>query len=298
VPHGKAKARDPPDPAADGSRRGGAPPADAAGHGRPGSGGGAVDPPGRGGPQGRARRGAGRRLGPEHPPVGRGPRAWPRTGRSPPPAAGRSTARTGSWRGSTGSVARASCSAPDDEHPPVPGRPWADRGADEAHRRRAGHRGRHRPAAGHVEELPALPGPAAALQGPVQPARTGRKWARCPGCGWQGDRDQGAWMRIAARGLAHQPKASTCTPTPPLHGGQHPRQTLRLAWDRSTDQRRCRQFVSHRSGETEDSFIADLAVGTGCGHLKSGAPARGERTAKYNRLLEIAAGSHLSYGMS
>jgi enolase len=58
-----------------------------------------------------------------------------------------------------------------------------------------------------------------------------------------------------------------------------------------------RQFVSHRSGETEDSFIADLAVGTGCGHLKSGAPARGERTAKYNRLLEIAAASHLRYGM-
>ena len=56
-----------------------------------------------------------------------------------------------------------------------------------------------------------------------------------------------------------------------------------------------RQFVSHRSGETEDSFIADLAVGTGCGHLKSGAPARGERTAKYNRLLEIAASSRLRY---
>jgi enolase len=50
-----------------------------------------------------------------------------------------------------------------------------------------------------------------------------------------------------------------------------------------------RQFVSHRSGETEDSFIADLAVGTGCGHLKSGAPARGERVAKYNRLIEIEA---------
>jgi enolase len=58
-----------------------------------------------------------------------------------------------------------------------------------------------------------------------------------------------------------------------------------------------RQFVSHRSGETEDSFIADLAVGTGCGHLKSGAPARGERTAKYNRLLDIAATSGLRYGM-
>ena len=59
-----------------------------------------------------------------------------------------------------------------------------------------------------------------------------------------------------------------------------------------------RQFVSHRSGETEDSFIADLAVGTGCGHLKSGAPARGERTAKYNRLLAIAAAAPaLRYGM-
>jgi enolase len=60
-----------------------------------------------------------------------------------------------------------------------------------------------------------------------------------------------------------------------------------------------RQFVSHRSGETEDTFIADLAVGTGCGHLKSGAPARGERTAKYNRLIEIAATEPgLRYGMS
>jgi len=59
-----------------------------------------------------------------------------------------------------------------------------------------------------------------------------------------------------------------------------------------------RQFVSHRSGETQDSFIADLAVGTGCGHLKSGAPARGERTAKYNRLIEIAAAAPgLRYGM-
>jgi enolase len=59
-----------------------------------------------------------------------------------------------------------------------------------------------------------------------------------------------------------------------------------------------RQFVSHRSGETEDTFIADLAVGTGCGHLKTGAPARGERTAKYNRLLEIATTPGLRYGMS
>lgn len=45
--------------------------------------------------------------------------------------------------------------------------------------------------------------------------------------------------------------------------------------------------VSHRSGETEDSFIADLVVGLGCGQSKFGAPARSERTAKYNRLLQI-----------
>jgi enolase len=47
------------------------------------------------------------------------------------------------------------------------------------------------------------------------------------------------------------------------------------------------QMVSHRSGETCDSFIADLAVAVGCGQIKTGAPARGERVAKYNRLLEI-----------
>ncbi|MGI8926850.1 MAG: phosphopyruvate hydratase [Tepidiformaceae bacterium] len=47
--------------------------------------------------------------------------------------------------------------------------------------------------------------------------------------------------------------------------------------------------VSHRSGETEDTFIADLAVATAAGQIKTGAPARGERTAKYNRLLEIEA---------
>jgi enolase len=45
--------------------------------------------------------------------------------------------------------------------------------------------------------------------------------------------------------------------------------------------------ASHRSGDTEDTFVADLAVGIGCGQIKAGAPARGERTAKYNRLLRI-----------
>jgi enolase len=45
--------------------------------------------------------------------------------------------------------------------------------------------------------------------------------------------------------------------------------------------------ISHRSGETDDSTIADLAVATGVGQIKTGAPCRGERVAKYNRLLEI-----------
>lgn len=46
-------------------------------------------------------------------------------------------------------------------------------------------------------------------------------------------------------------------------------------------------IVSHRSGETEDTFIADLAVGLGCGQIKTGAPCRSERVAKYNQLLRI-----------
>ncbi|MGN0399022.1 MAG: phosphopyruvate hydratase [Blautia sp.] len=48
-----------------------------------------------------------------------------------------------------------------------------------------------------------------------------------------------------------------------------------------------RAVISHRSGESEDTFIADLAVATGAGQIKTGAPCRGERTAKYNRLLRI-----------
>jgi enolase len=58
-------------------------------------------------------------------------------------------------------------------------------------------------------------------------------------------------------------------------------------------------MLSHRSGETTDTFIADLAVAAGVGQIKSGAPARGERVAKYNRLVEIEAtsGRDLPYGL-
>ncbi len=50
-----------------------------------------------------------------------------------------------------------------------------------------------------------------------------------------------------------------------------------------------RAIMSHRSGETEDTTIADLSVGLNTGYIKTGAPCRGERTAKYNRLLQIEA---------
>ena len=48
-------------------------------------------------------------------------------------------------------------------------------------------------------------------------------------------------------------------------------------------------MTSHRSGETEDFYIADLAVGLSTGEIKTGAPCRGERTSKYNQLLRIEA---------
>ena len=48
-----------------------------------------------------------------------------------------------------------------------------------------------------------------------------------------------------------------------------------------------RSMLSHRSGETEDTTIADLSVAVNCGQIKTGAPARSERVAKYNQLLRI-----------
>lgn len=59
-----------------------------------------------------------------------------------------------------------------------------------------------------------------------------------------------------------------------------------------------RSVVSHRSGETEDTTIADIAVATNCGYIKTGAPCRAERTSKYNRLLKIEAmlGQSARYG--
>ena len=60
-------------------------------------------------------------------------------------------------------------------------------------------------------------------------------------------------------------------------------ETMRTAWDSGFT-----TVVSHRSGETEDTTIADLAVGTNAGQIKTGAPCRTDRVAKYNQLLRIA----------
>jgi enolase len=56
--------------------------------------------------------------------------------------------------------------------------------------------------------------------------------------------------------------------------------------------------LSHRSGETEDCTIADIAVATNCGQIKTGAPARSDRVAKYNQLLRIdeQLGEQAEYG--
>ena len=64
------------------------------------------------------------------------------------------------------------------------------------------------PARGTSKNCPRCLSPLRHCKAPDKPAVPGWKSARCPGCGWQGDRDQGAWQRITARGLAHQHKTS------------------------------------------------------------------------------------------
>ena len=63
-----------------------------------------------------------------------------------------------------------------------------------------------------------------------------------------------------------------------------------------TDENNFNNVISHRSGETEDTFIADLSVGTGAGQIKTGAPSRSDRVAKYNRLLLIEKNSDICFG--
>jgi enolase len=74
--------------------------------------------------------------------------------------------------------------------------------------------------------------------------------------------------------------------------------TETLAAIRMADEAGYSAVMSHRSGETEDTTIADLAVATGCGQIKTGAPSRSDRVAKYNQLLRIeeALGADAAYG--
>ena len=67
---------------------------------------------------------------------------------------------------------------------------------------------------------------------------------------------------------------------------------------RMTKNNRWNAIVSHRSGETEDTTIADIAVGLNAGQIKTGAPSRTDRVAKYNQLLRIEEqlSSSASYG--
>lgn len=71
--------------------------------------------------------------------------------------------------------------------------------------------------------------------------------------------------------------------------------TETLAAIKLAHQHKYRCVMSHRSGETEDSFIADLAVATGCGQIKTGSLCRTDRIAKYNQLLRINEIAHLPY---
>jgi len=72
----------------------------------------------------------------------------------------------------------------------------------------------------------------------------------------------------------------------------------RLGAQRKTQRRRYRHHDRSGSGETPDDYIADLAAGTGRGRLKTGAPTRGERFAKYNRLIAIETdGPGTRYGL-
>ena len=63
-----------------------------------------------------------------------------------------------------------------------------------------------------------------------------------------------------------------------------------------TEENNFKNIISHRSGETEDTFIADLSVGTGAGQIKTGAPSRSDRVAKYNRILMIEKNSNICFG--
>ncbi len=89
-------------------------------------------------------------------------------------------------------------------------------------------------------------------------------------------------VRYLAKGIARRATSGALVKVNQVGTLTEALQYVRMAWEGGM-----RPVVSHRSGDTEDPFIADLAVAVGAGLIKTGAPARSERLAKYNRLLEI-----------
>ena len=88
----------------------------------------------------------------------------------------------------------------------------------------------------------------------------------------------------AACGAASRPASPTRSSSRSTRSARSPRRSTRSRMAREAGYT---AVMSHRSGETEDTTIADLAVATGCGQIKTGAPSRADRVAKYNQLLRI-----------
>jgi enolase len=99
--------------------------------------------------------------------------------------------------------------------------------------------------------------------------------------------------RILAKGIAENTANAVLIKLNQIGTLSETRETMALA-----SQHGYRCVVSHRSGETEDTFIADLAVATGCGQIKTGSLCRTDRLAKYNQLLRINEWMSLPYGVS
>ena len=96
--------------------------------------------------------------------------------------------------------------------------------------------------------------------------------------------------RILAKGIAEKTANAILIKPNQIGTLTETRQAIQLA---HRNDYRC--VMSHRSGETEDTFIADLAVATGCGQIKTGSLCRTDRVAKYNQLLRINELSSLPY---
>ena len=108
--------------------------------------------------------------------------------------------------------------------------------------------------------------------------------------------------RAPRRRAASWSATTSSSPTPSACGAGSTPASATRSWSRSTRSGPCSEtleaitiareagysvVISHRSGETEDTTIADIAVGTGAGQIKTGAPSRSDRVAKYNQLLRI-----------